>query len=144
MKIIELSESITEEIAQEIASVFSEAFGTKTSSDFLERVNEKQGLLVTLAYIEGELAGFKIGYTKYRGIFFSWLGAVLPRFHRKGIARALLLHQHLACSKLGYTEIQTETHGNNKGMLLLNIQEGFTIFGCHLGHNNEISVQLRK
>ncbi len=110
----------------------------------MARVNEKQKLLVILAYIDNELAGFKIGYEKNRGTFFSWLGAVFPKHQRKGVARALLCYQHKSCTKNNYNEIQTETQGTNANMLVLNLQEGFSIFGSHLGRNDEITVQLRK
>jgi GNAT superfamily N-acetyltransferase len=144
MKILEISDSIAEEIASQIQAVFLSAFGIETDSDFLERANEKKNLLVTLLYVDDELAGFKIGYTIHRGVLLSWLGAVPSKFQRQGFARSLIQHQHASCAKLGYSEIQTEAIGDNKAMLLLNIQEGFTIFGSHLGHNNELSVRLRK
>lgn len=144
MKIVKLSNSIDESTAENIQSVFFQAFGTEANPDFLARVNEKRGILVILAYINDELVGFKLGYEKHRGTFFSWLGAVLPSHRRKGVARALLNHQHQQCVLNGYHEIQTEAQGTNAGMLILNLREGFSIFGTHLGHNNEITVQLRK
>jgi len=144
MNIVEITESISPKIAKEIQKVFSESFGEDTSPEFLERVNEKKDLSVILAYVSSELVGFKIGYTKYRGVFFSWLGAVSPSHQRNGIARVLLKHQHEYCASKQYNEVQTEAHGNNKGMLILNLQEGFSIFGSHMGHNNELSIQFRK
>ena len=124
--------------------VFEEDFGEKPDADFLDRVNEKHKLLVTLAYIDENLVGFKIGYEKHRGTFFSWLGAVAPEHRRNGIARKLLRHQHRSCEGAGYKEIQTTASGTNIGMLLLNLTEGFTIYGSYLGRNNELTVQLRK
>ena len=144
MNIIELSGSINAQSAQAIERLFLETFEVETDPNFLERVNEKHKLLVSLAYLEDNLVGFKIGYQKHRGTFFSWLGAVSPKHRRKGIARALLHHQHSSCKSAGYKEIQTEASGKNTSMLTLNLQEGFSIFGTHLGHNDEIAVQLRK
>lgn len=144
MKILEISDSISQGVAREIETIFFEAFGTKTDSDFLARVNEKHKLLVTLAYMDDSLIGFKLGYEKHRGTFFTWLGAVSPKHQRMGIARALLHQQHASCKSAGYEEIQTHTSGANSDMLILNLQEGFTIFGAHLGRNDEMTVQLRK
>lgn len=144
MKILELTDDIDEPTARQIQELFFHAFGEETSPEFFERVNQKRDLSVILAYEEEKLVGFKIGYTRYRGIFFSWLGAVAQEHRRKGVARKLLQHQHNYCSSKGYTEIQTEAYGTNSGMLLLNLQEGFSIYGSKLGHNAEISVMLRK
>jgi len=144
MDIVEFSKSVDVSIVKEIQLVFFEAFGVETGPDFLARINEKRGLLVILAYIDSELVGFKIGYEKHRGTFFSWLGAVLPKYQRQGIAKKLLRHQHQLCINGGYLEVQTEAQGDNVNMLILNLNEGFSIFGTHLGHKNEITVQLRK
>ena len=38
-----------------------------------------------------ELLGFKLGYELEEGVFYSWLGGVLPTARRRGAAR-LLLH----------------------------------------------------
>jgi predicted GNAT superfamily acetyltransferase len=144
MEIRIFTNSVDESTAKEIQAVFLKAFGVETGKDFFSRVNEKRSLLVILAYIGNELVGFKLGYEKHRGTFFSWLGAVSPSYQKKGIACELLRNQHLACFEAGYKEVQTEVKGGNTNMLLLNIKEGFSIFGTHLGHNNEITVQLRK
>ena len=143
MNIVEIRTSIDKQLAEDIQRIFLEVFDSETEPDFLSRVNEKKNLLVTLAYQENELIGFKLGYEKHRGTFYSWLGGVVPKYQRKGIARTLLRHQHKSCSLSGYSEIQTHSQGNNSGMLILNMQEGFSVFGTHLGHKDEIAVQLR-
>ena len=51
------------------------------------RLNEKKDLSLLLAHDEGHLIGFKIGYTRFKGIFFSWLGAVEPSSRGNGVAR---------------------------------------------------------
>ena len=144
MQITELTKPITHEQASRLTSVFTDAFDAPPSDTFLERLNEKADLSVLIAEEDGELVGFKIGYTRFKGIFFSWLGAVAVDRRRSGIGRALLRHQHELCTERSYEEIQTESAGSNQSMLILNLQEGFEVSGVHLGHNDALTVQLRK
>lgn len=145
MKVTEIRGSVTSEQTEQIAGAFASAFGPKfsLSPDFEGRLNEKRELSVLVAQ-SNELVGFKIGYERYRGIFFSWLGGVIENSRRKGIARELLRQQHHLCLERGYSEIQTEASGDGKAMLLLNIQEGFEVYGTYLGADGGLRVQLRK
>jgi ribosomal protein S18 acetylase RimI-like enzyme len=94
MNILEITNNITEEDVSSLVPIFTEAFGEPPSDNFYERLNEKNGLSILLAKEDDFLVGFKIGYTRFRGIYFSWLGAVASSHRRKGIARALLREQH--------------------------------------------------
>jgi len=143
MTIREIRESISQEDAHILTPIFTEAFGQPPTDSFLERLNEKRDLSVLIAEEEERIIGFKIGYTRYRGIFFSWLGGVDKSYLRQGVARDLLKEQHQLCLERGYEEIQTETSGTNRSMLILNLQEGFEVYGVHMGQD-EVKVELRK
>lgn len=143
MNILEITNKISEEEVSSLIPLFTEAFGEPPSDNFYERLNEKNGLSILLAKEGDSLVGFKIGYTRFQGIYFSWLGAVASSHRRKGIARALLKEQHRLCTERGFTEIQTEASSTNRDMLILNLQEGFDVFGVHMGHKG-LTVQLRK
>ncbi|MEM1081592.1 MAG: GNAT family N-acetyltransferase, partial [Pseudomonadota bacterium] len=54
----------------------------------LEDFNIKlaEGSLVLVAEIEGEAAGFKVGYPLSENTFYSWLGGVLPGYRQQGVA----------------------------------------------------------
>lgn len=143
MKIIEISESLTDEQTMGLTAPFVSAFEQPPSPDFHERLNKKPKLSVLMAQSD-RIEGFKIGYERFRGVFFSWIGGVLQESRRKGIARTLLRRQHVLCLERGYNEIQTETFGDGKAMLLLNIQEGFEVYGTYLGTDGRLRVQLRK
>ena len=144
MKIIEIRNTISQEEAQSLYEVFSEAFHKPPSSSFLQRLNEKQNLSVLIAKEGNKVVGFKIGYQRFQGIFFSWLGAVAKEHQQKGIARKLSRTQHQNCLERGFQEIQTEAAGNNSAMLILNLKEKFEVYGTHLGYQNDLTVQLRK
>lgn len=143
MEVTETRGTVSPEETERLAGVFASVFGKDPSLKFEERLNEKRGLSV-LVEGEGEIRGFKVGYERFRGVFFSWLGGVIPEFRRRGIARGLLREQHRVCLDRGYVEIQTETYGDGNGMLLLNLSEGFEIYGTYLGDDRRLRVQLRK
>ena len=144
MQITEIRETVTAEQAAQLVPIFRDAFNTPPSANFLERLNEKSDLSVLLAHDKDTLIGFKIGYTRFKGIFFSWLGATALSHRRSGVARQLAQRQHEFCLDRGYDEIQTESAGTNQAMLILNLQEGFEVSGMHLGHGDALTVQLRK
>lgn len=143
MHIAEVKQPASTEQVEQIATAFTSAFGHAPSKEFEGRLNEKQKLMVLTAGID-TVDGFKIGYERYRGVFFSWLGGVRAECRRQGIAKALLEHQHRRCLELGYSEIQTETFGDGNAMLLLNLQNGFEVYGTHLGDDGRLRVLLRK
>jgi GNAT superfamily N-acetyltransferase len=144
LRFVHFQSPINSTCCQTIWHLFDICFGREPDPEFQQRLNEKQQLLEILAQQNGNTVGFKIGYEKYRGVFFSWLGGVHPSFRRTGIARALLREQHAWCKDAGYLEIQTETFADSPQMLILNLQEGFEIFGTHIGGDRRLRVQLRK
>ncbi|MFT5108521.1 MAG: ribosomal protein S18 acetylase RimI-like enzyme [Verrucomicrobiales bacterium] len=144
MEITEIRRAVTEDQASQLRPIFVDAFGEPPSDSFLERLNEKGQLSVLLAHSGDLVIGFKIGYTRFKGVFFSWLGAVAPGHRRRGVARRLIQHQHRLCAERGYHELQTEALASNQAMLILNLEEGFEVGGVHLGRDDALTVQLRK
>jgi len=56
---------------------------------YQERMKGKYNLIL-VAEIDGVQVGFKAGYDKLGdGSFYTWMGGVLPKFRRLGIARRL-------------------------------------------------------
>ena len=143
MHITELAQPVSTDQVGHIVGAFTSAFGRAPSAEFRKRLNEKRKLSVLIAGVDS-VDGFKIGYERSQLVFFSWLGGVKTECQRQGVARALLRHQHRLCSERGYHEIQTEIFADTNGMLLLNLQEGFGIYGTRLGDDNRLRVQLKK
>lgn len=83
--------------------------------------------LILLAYVEGELAGFKLGYEQEKGIFYSWLGGVATDFRRLGLAQSLLEYQEKWASRQGYEHIQVKTMNRFPAMLNLLISNQYLI-----------------
>ena len=134
---------IPDEVISDVIRLFECSFGTLPDANFAERVREKRNLLVLMAYTD-EPVGFKIGYERYRGVYFSWLGGVHPGMRRRGIARKLLRQQHAWASDQGYDEILTESQNEYREMMILNLKEGFDVVGTQLNGRGGLAVLMRK
>ncbi|QNQ08413.1 GNAT family N-acetyltransferase [Sphingomonas alpina] len=97
-----------------------------------------------LAYREGELAGFKLGYRRGPHLFYSWLGGVHPSARRLGIADALMVRQHEAAAASGYTHVETRTRAVNNAMIIVNLRHGFQVVGFEIDTNGIPIVTQRK
>lgn len=103
-------------------------FGSLHSlSDLQQRVadNPAHGLI---AEIDGQAAGFKLGYQTGPGEFYSWLGAVLPAFRRQGVAQALLEEQERWARAQGYQRLWVKTRNQFRAMLMMLISHDYQIF----------------
>lgn len=105
----------------------------KTVVDELHYHAGRGPLLIDLALIEEHLVGYKIGYERKPGHFYSWLGGVDPDFRGLGIAAVLLQNQHQWCRESGYRVVRTQTYNQWRGMLILNLKQGFNIVGTQQG-----------
>ena len=95
---------------------------------------EKRGpLLVNVALVDGQVIGFKLGYERKAGQFYSWLGCVDSAYRGQGIADALMRQQHEWCIQQGYVTVRTQTYNQWRGMLILNLKFGFNIIGTQQG-----------
>jgi ribosomal protein S18 acetylase RimI-like enzyme len=86
---------------------------------YIERL-EGNDHLILVAYIDNRPAGFKVGYGK-TDHFYSWMGAVLPEFRKKGVAKEAF------AIKQGYEEIRFKTRNGFTNMLHFGLQRGFMI-----------------
>ncbi|MDU2803959.1 MAG: GNAT family N-acetyltransferase [Serratia marcescens] len=66
--------------------------GLHSLADLQRRIGGASASLL-IAEIDGQPAGFKLGYQQRETVFYSWLGGVLPAFRRHGVAQALLAEQ---------------------------------------------------
>jgi GNAT superfamily N-acetyltransferase len=93
----------------------------------INRTDHKD-LIILKACSQDIIIGFKVGYGRAKGVFYSAKGGVLPAFRRLGIARQLMDEMMQSAALLGYTEFQYDTFPNmHPGMLILGINEGFKI-----------------
>lgn len=97
-----------------------------------------------IAFIGETPAGFKLGYERDT-YFYSWLGGVLPKFRRLGIAQQLAAEQEKWAKKNNYNSITFKTRNRHKAMLAFSLKNGFNIFKIEEKENiSEYRIWLRK
>ncbi|CAI0898766.1 Uncharacterized conserved protein [Serratia proteamaculans] len=107
-------------------------FGNLHSLADLQLRIESAPVNALIAEIDGQPAGFKLGYQQQDKVFYSWLGGVLPAFRRHGIAQRLLAEQEHWARAQGYQQLTVKTRNQFRAMLMMLI-----------GHHYQI-VQLEK
>ena len=84
--------------------------------------------LVLIAEIDNQSVGFKIGYDRFNnGSFYSWMGGVLPKFRRMGVAYSLANFQEKWAAKNEFSSILLKTRQKHDGMIAFSLNRGFII-----------------
>ncbi len=111
-------------------------FAGQTRQEIIDEMayhHNRGPLLVHVALMGERVVGYKAGYERTAGQFYSWLGCVDPAYRGRGIADALMRQQHTWCQQQGYRTIRTQTYNQWRGMLMLNLKHDFNIIGTHQG-----------
>lgn len=108
------------------------------------KMKDKPKLVFNIALVGEEVVGFKIGYELDRNKFYSWLGGVHPDYREHGIASKLMEQQHQHLRENGYKTVQTKTMNKWRGMLLLNIKNGFDIVVTYTDEKGLHKIILEK
>ncbi|WP_420581830.1 GNAT family N-acetyltransferase [Reichenbachiella sp.] len=113
--------------------------------EYLKRLDGKK-YLIAIAKVENELAGFKVGYDKFGNTsFYTWMGGVLPRFRKMGLAKALAGFQEQFAVEEGFDSVILKTRNRHKNMLHFAISSGFGIVGLeHRPEQSENRILLKK
>ena len=90
-----------------------------------ERVGEQ--FLAQVYQVNGEGVGFKLGYARDPGEFYSWLGGVLPGQRGRGVAQALLEAQERWVRDQGFEILRVRSRNRFPAMLRLLIRNGYLL-----------------
>jgi predicted GNAT superfamily acetyltransferase len=98
-----------------------------------ERRLSNDSALILIAYESSALAGFKLGYDRYRdGSWYSWLGGVTPAFRGRGIANALREYQEGWARSAGYRRIYVKTRNRFGAMRAMLASAGYQVVAVDL------------
>jgi predicted GNAT superfamily acetyltransferase len=114
------------------------------SEDLISKMTKKPNLLIVTAMNGEKVIGYKIGYEINKDIFYSWLGGVDSNHRKDGIATQLMIKQHQILKENGYRTVQTKTMNKWRGMLLLNIKNGFDVTETYIDDNGLHKIILEK
>lgn len=85
-------------------------------------------MIILRACLKDITIGFKVGYGRKKGVFYSAKGGVHKDYRRLGIAEKLMDEMMHAATFLGFTEFQYDTFPNlHPGMLILGLTKDFRI-----------------
>ena len=129
----------------QVVALNQEIFGfNETAEQLAYMFSTAQQPLSCLAFQDGCLVGFKIGFQQSKGVFESWRGGVQERLRGQGIATELMRQQHIWCKEKSFKLIKTTTNSDNAPMLIANLLNGFQIVGTFVNQRNKLKVLLEK
>ncbi len=111
---------------------------------YAERVAFQNGLCLVVAYADGRVVGFKVGYLDRPRRFTSWLGGVDPDWRGQGIGAQLMRLQHEHIGAIGCSRIWTITSDAYQPMIRLNLAHGFRIIGTYTNRSGVPKLILEK
>ncbi|NKF52034.1 GNAT family N-acetyltransferase [Shewanella sp. WXL01] len=121
----QLSSKVLSELTR-LTHMIPELDRPQTELDLQQRLANKP-CLVLLAYVEDELAGFKLGYAESDTVFYSWLGGVAPDFRNLGLAKSMLEYQEKWAAEQGYQTMTVKTRNHFKAMLTMLVRSQYQI-----------------
>ncbi|RAJ95475.1 acetyltransferase (GNAT) family protein [Larkinella arboricola] len=135
-----------ESLLRAIISLHQRVFVGQTPGELFQEFEEaKDRQMLTLVALDDQaVVGYKMGYQRKPGHFYSWLGCVSPDYRRQGIAGELMRQQHDWCKANGYRAIRTHTRNQWRDMLILNIRHGFDIIGTVTSASSPTTIVLEK
>lgn len=109
-----------------------------------QKLRDKRNILIQLITHEDNAIAYKVGYELDSDVFYSWLGGVDPAHRHQGLAQQLMTEQHELLKEKGYTVVQTKTMNRWRGMLLLNIKNGFDVKSTYTDERGNHKIVLEK
>lgn len=85
--------------------------------------------LALVAVKDDKPIGFKLGYESEAGRFYSWIGGVVPKYRRQGIAQKLLDAQETWASENGYKFLDVKSMNRFPHMLQMLVKNDYLISG---------------
>lgn len=97
------------------------------ADEYRRRLKSVPHLVLTARVEEGPV-GFKVGYER-EGVFYSWMGGVVPEWRRRGVAQLLARKQEEWARARGYALIRCKTRNCHRAMLIFALRNDFRIVG---------------
>ncbi|QPB82887.1 GNAT family N-acetyltransferase [Pseudoalteromonas rubra] len=98
----------------------------KTREQILQRLAGRTNLALIVS-CNGQPVAYKLGFEQAPKQFYSWLGAVIPKYRGQGMARALLLEQERWCREQGISHIEVKTMNRFKTMMQMLVSHDYHI-----------------
>ncbi|NNC69661.1 MAG: GNAT family N-acetyltransferase [Flavobacteriaceae bacterium] len=129
---------------QSLLNVYSTIFEDAQPGFFKDRLYEKNNVLAILALKNNSVVGFKIGYEYDQTTFYSWIGGVIEKHRKKGIAKHLAKLQEQWVGDQGYSKLRTKSMNQFKNMMVLNLKNGFDIKTIYTNDSGQTKIIFEK
>jgi GNAT superfamily N-acetyltransferase len=96
---------------------------------FKRRFLGRYNVLTLLAQVDSKPVGFWMGFELKPGMFYHWLGSVIPELRRQGVARQLQEAQQAWARDHGYEHIRCECLNHQREFIHFAIATGYDIVG---------------
>jgi GNAT superfamily N-acetyltransferase len=121
---------IDEKMLPAAVELYNGMFRPKREVDYFKRrFMGRYNILTLLARIDEKPVGFWIGYELKPGMFYHWLGGVLPDARRGDIGRQLCDAQCAWAKDHGYEYVRCECLNHQRAYIHFAITLGFDIVG---------------
>ena len=112
------------------AELYNAMFRPRREVDYFKRrFLGRYNALTLLAHLDDRPVGFWIGFELKPGMFYHWLGGVLPDARRSGVGTQLLEAQAAWSKDHGYETIRCECLNHQREFIHFAIEAGFDICG---------------
>jgi GNAT superfamily N-acetyltransferase len=119
-----------DKLLPEAVELYNSIFRPKRELDFFKRrFLGRYNPLTLIAHIDDRPVGFWIGFELKPGMFYHWLGAVLPDFRRKGVGRQLHEAQQAWAKNHGYEYVRCECMNHQREFIHFATTIGYGIVG---------------
>ncbi|GIU49644.1 GNAT family N-acetyltransferase [Shewanella sp. KT0246] len=136
---IQAHTELTAEVAEQLAALTARIheLDHAQSIESLQQRLANKPCLILFAYVEGDLAGFKLGYQTDEDCFYSWLGGVEADFRQLGLAKSMLEYQEKWATKQGFRRLEVKTRNQFKAMLNMLVANQYQI--TQVEHHDNIA-----
>lgn len=119
-----------EHLLPQVAEVYNLCFRPRADSElFTRRFMGRHNVLTLLARVEEKPVGFWIGFELKPGVFYHWLGAVVPDARRAGIASQLHDALESWSREQDYEHLRCECLNAQEEFIHFAVSAGYTIVG---------------
>jgi GNAT superfamily N-acetyltransferase len=121
---------VDEKLLPRAVELYNNIFRPKRELDFFKRrFMGRYNSLTLLARMDEKPVGFWIGFELKPGMFYHWMGAVLPDIRRHGVGRQLQEAQQAWAKDHGYEYIRCECMNHQREFIHFAVALGYDIVG---------------
>ena len=119
-----------EKLLPRAVELYNGIFRPKREVDYFKRrFMGRYNTLTLIARVDDKPVGFWVGFELKPGMFYHWLGAVLPDARRQGVGRQLQEAQQAWAKDHGYEYVRCECMNHQREFIHFAVTLGYAMVG---------------